>query len=98
MLLAKADRDKDNLRVLRNVLKEVNEKAETFIRTAGKDFIIIGKNLKLLLEDYMNPKHEVINNWKEIIHNCDEDIKPWITTVYKKIYNLVMLLQFYVKD
>lgn len=98
MLLAKADRNKDNLRVLRNVLKEVNEKAETFIRTAGKDFIIIGKNLKLLLEDYMNPKHEVINNWKEIIHNCDEDIKPWITTVYKKIYNLVMLLQFYVKD
>ena len=98
MLLAKADRNKDNLRVLRNVLKEVNEKAETFIRTAGKDFIIIGKNLKLLLEDYMNPKHEVINNWKEIIHNCDEDVKPWITTVYKKIYNLVMLLQFYVKD
>jgi hypothetical protein len=79
------------------VLSEVNEEALGIIQTASQNMIVIGKNLKLILDDYESKPHEVIMNWKELEQYSEEDIKKRITEIYKKLYYFIQLMQYYVK-
>jgi hypothetical protein len=93
----KPDKDKNATVSLRKVLRETNDEALSIIQTASQNLIVIGKNLKLILEDYEQRPHEVITNWKEIEQYADEDIKKKITDIYKKMYHFIQLMQYYVK-
>jgi hypothetical protein len=95
--LAKAERDKDQLKNLRTSLKNVNDEAQRMINSSAQALIAIGKNLKNVLEDYQRTPHELIINWKEIEFATERPIDERVTEVYKKIYFFVQLMQFFAK-
>jgi len=98
MALAKADRDKDALKYLRNALKETNDKATAMVSRSAVNLIGIGRQIKALIEDLSKPHHEIILNWKEVEAQSPHSIRPWLVDTYKKIYYIVQLLQYFVKS
>ncbi len=96
-LTSKSDRDKNSITVLRKLLKETNDEVLGFITVAAQNLIVMGRSLKSVLEDRDKKDHEMIINWKEIEASSDFDVKDEIARVYKKIYNFVLLMQFFAK-
>ena len=96
--LAKADRDKDAMKYLRQALKEINDKATAMIGRAAVNLIGVGRQLKSLIEDLQKPHHELLINWKDVESQSPRPFKPWIVETYKKIYYVVQLLQFFAKS
>lgn len=96
-LLHKGDRDKNSVVILRKLLKEVNDEALRMITEAAGNLIMVGKSLKLVIEDYDKKPHELILNWKEVEGAFDKDVRQSLTELYKKIYYFIQLMQFYVK-
>ncbi|GAB1482686.1 DUF5312 family protein [Treponema sp.] len=96
--MAKAERDKDNVKNLRLLLKGVNDEAQRLINSGAQSLIAIGKNLKNILEDYQRSPRELIINWKEIELASEQPIDQRVTEVYKKIYYFVQLMQFFAKS
>jgi len=95
-VLAKSDRDKEQLKYLRNLLKDTNDKASGLVNKSALNLISVGKHLKGLIEDLTKSHHEIILNWKEIEGAAAHPVKDWMLGTYKKIYYLVQLLQFFV--
>lgn len=91
------DRDPSTLRHLEGLLKEVNEEAGRLINDSAQNLIIIGKSLKLLIEDVDRKEHEILTNWKELDNSIEDSIKDRMAAMYKQIYFLVQLLQVYTK-
>ena len=91
----RADRDKKTARLLRQMLKEINDSAKKIMYDAAQGLIILAKNLKSLLDDYSRQPHELIINWKEIDTHTDNTIKERIINIYKHIYYFIKLLQIY---
>jgi hypothetical protein len=98
MALAKADRDKEALKYLRGSLKETNDKATAMVSRAAMNLIGIGRQIKALIEDLSKPHHEILINWKEVENQSSRPLKGWLVDTYKKIYYVVQLLQFFVKN
>jgi hypothetical protein len=96
--LAKADRDKEAMKYLRGVLKDVNDKATAMIGRAAVNLIGIGRQLKALIDDHARPHHELLINWKEVENQSPKPLNGWLVETYKKIYYIVQLLQFFVKE
>jgi hypothetical protein len=96
--LAKADRDKEAMKYLRNILKDINDRATAMISRAAVNLIGVGRQLKALIEDETRPHHELIINWKEVENQSPKPLKSWLVETYKKIYYIVQLLQFFVKS
>ena len=96
-LVYRADKDKNSLLVLRKLLKEINDRALLLIQDSAQNFIVIGKNIKMLIEDYEKKPHEVILNWKEIESAVEGDIKENLSEIYKKIYYFIQLIQLFIK-
>ncbi len=96
--LAKADRDKDALKYLRTTLKDINDRASRIISTAALNLINMGRTLKALIEDLVKPHHEMILNWKDVVSQSPEPLKEWMLEVYKKIYYMVQLMQYFTKS
>lgn len=95
-VLAKSDRDREQLKYLRNLLKDTNDRASGMVNRSALNLISVAKHLKNLIEDLTRPHHEVVLNWKEIENSAAHPVKEWMLGTYKKIYYLVQLLQFFV--
>ncbi len=95
--MARAERDKEQMKTVRLLLKDANDKAQGFINGAAQNLILVGKNLKLVLEDYQRSPHELIINWKEIELASEKPIDQRVTDVYRQIYRFVQLMQFFAK-
>ncbi|HOX30858.1 MAG TPA: DUF5312 family protein [Spirochaetales bacterium] len=93
--LAKADRDKEAVKYLRTLLKDVNDRATGMVSRAAMSLIGTGRIIKSLVEDLGRPHHELILNWKEVEGQSPHPLKEWMVEVYKKIYYMVQLLQFF---
>ncbi|MBN1696297.1 MAG: hypothetical protein JW881_02180 [Spirochaetales bacterium] len=93
----RADKDKKFARILRQMLKEINDGAKRIMYDAAQGLITLAKNLKNLLDDYSKQPHELIINWKEIDTHTDNTIKTKLVEIYKKIYYFIKLLQHYNK-
>ena len=92
--LPRADRDKEAANIIRITLRDVNEKAGSIITDASQNFIIYGRNLKMLIEDFTKQTNsELIINWKELDHYAEQNLMNICVSVYKKIYLFVSLLQ-----
>jgi len=96
--LHKMDKDKNAQKVLRQMLKEINDIAKAIIHEAAANLITIGKNLKLIIDDYAHTPHELIINWKEIELSADKNLNEFMVAVYKKLYYMVKLLQVFSKE
>lgn len=91
--LPRVDRDREANSIIHMLLNDVNDEAGTLILNAIKFFTTYGRNLKMLLEDFVKPHGEIILNWKEINHFSENKLKQMSIEAYKKIYYLVSLLQ-----
>ena len=92
-LLARSDRDRRALPLLRQHLKEVNESARLLVERAGPHLINFGRMLKQLIEDLARPQSELILNWKEVQLQSDQDLQNRMVKLYKLLYAFVQLLQ-----
>ncbi|TFG84099.1 MAG: hypothetical protein E4H20_04100 [Spirochaetales bacterium] len=96
--LSKTDRDKEQIKYVRQLLKDVNDKALAMINKAALNLITVGRHLKSMIDDVSRPHHEIILNWKEVENAVGKPMKETLTDIYRKIYYMVQLLQFYVKE
>lgn len=93
-----ADRDRNALDSMRNVLKAVNGQAYSILNESSQHLLTIGKNLKRCIDDYRAPKHELVVNWKEIEAMSEEPLVNQMSELYKKIYYFLQLMQYYLKE
>ena len=91
------ERDPSTKKHLVGLLKETNDEAGRLINDSAQNLIIIGKSLKLLIEDFDRKEHEMITNWKELDNSIEDSIKGRMVDMYKQIYYVVQLLQVYTK-
>lgn len=96
-LVSKADKDQNSLSVLKQLLKEINEKAARMIKEAGQSLIGLAKNLKSLLDEYSRHGKETVVNWKELDIAAENKIKEKLTIIYKQIYYFIQLIQMFFK-
>jgi len=96
--LIKSDRDKEQVKYLRTMLKDTNDKAAALVTKSAVNLITVGKHIKSLIEDHGRPHHELILNWKELEGASSRPINEWLVEIYKKIFYMVQLLQFFAKN
>ncbi|MDC7221055.1 MAG: DUF5312 family protein [Spirochaetales bacterium] len=89
--------DRNSQNSLSTVIAEINDEAMAIIKKSTAGFISLGKMLKQLIEDYKQPNHQVIINWKELDARSDNHIEGLMTEIYKQLYHFVQLLQFTLK-
>lgn len=95
--LAKSERDKEQVKYLRQLLTDTNDRAVSLVNKAALNLIGIGRHIKSMIDDLGKPRHEILLNWKEVENAYAKPLKPTLTDMYKKIYYMVQLLQYYVK-
>jgi hypothetical protein len=98
VLLTRADKDVNAQSSIKQHLKDINSGAKVLIIEAANHFIVIGKHLKMAMDDYGKPKHELLLNWKALETSTDKVLKDWMITTYKQLYSFVQLMQFFVKE
>jgi len=98
VLLTRADKDVNAQTAIKQQLKDINSNARALIVEAATHFIVIGKHLKMAIDDYAKPKHELVLNWKQLELGTDKVLKEWMATTYKQLYSFVQLMQFFVKE
>ena len=98
-LSGRPERDQGGQKLLQQMMKEINGRAQRMINDTAQNLISIGKNVKLVIEDYrLAPHHEVIINWKEIEIAAGFPITERMTELYKQIYYFVQLMQMYARS
>ncbi|MDR1950429.1 MAG: DUF5312 family protein [Spirochaetaceae bacterium] len=95
--IVRVDRDKGQGKYIRLILTSVNEEAEGMILKSAQALILIGRNLKNVLDDCSKNPHELIMNWKELESASAEPLVQRITAIYKKMYCFVRILQLLVR-
>ena len=93
----RSDRDTNSMTILRQKLKDLNEKAYSMIQQSGRHLVTIGKNLKSCIDDYDKAQPEMITNWKQLDSAMNGEVKPVLTDCYKKLYYFIQLIQQYLK-
>jgi hypothetical protein len=79
------------------ILKSVNKEAQEMINGVSQALVIMGKNLKAVLEDYQKNPRELIINWKELEFASETPLIQRISAIYEKIYYFVQMMQFFVR-
>jgi hypothetical protein len=95
--LLRVDRDKTQTRYIHSIISGINEEAYAILDTAVPALIVVGKHLKMLLDDCEKKPFEVIMNWKELNSVTKIPMAQRIGAVYKKL-NLFIQLMTMEKD
>ena len=96
-LLSRMEREKDAGRQVQKYLNDVNETALKLLKLSIKNIMTLGNAIKNCIADYDKPHRDLLQNWKEIEQHSDKPIREWMTAVYTKIYNFIMLEQVVLK-
>lgn len=84
---------------LQEAINQVNEEAREIIQVSASNFIALGKTFKQLIEDCKRMERgQIIINWRELDTRTDHHITAQMTAIYKNLYYLVQLLQYYTKE
>lgn len=93
-LLPRSEHDKmKDKNIIAILIRDINSEAGEFLMEATQSLIAYAKNLKLLLEDSVKSRPELLINWAEINKFAEHDIRNMGITAYKKLYLFVQLLQ-----
>jgi hypothetical protein len=95
MYVAKSEREKSYIKYSNNLFKTINNAAQEIINSAGQSLIIIGRYIKAFIDDKQQKKREFILNWKELEASTEVDVLATLQNCYKKIYDIIRLLQFF---
>ncbi|MDR0706719.1 MAG: DUF5312 domain-containing protein [Treponema sp.] len=95
LYVAKSEREKSYIKYSNNLFKTINSAAQDIINSTGQSLIVIGKYIKAFIDDKQQKKHEFILNWKELEASTEIDILVTLQNCYKKIYDIIRLLQIF---
>ena len=90
--LLRVDRDRSQARYIKSIVSSINEEALNLINRAVPSLIVVGKHLKMLLDDYEKKPYELIMNWKELTQFSKAPLAQRIGAAYKKINYFVQLM------
>lgn len=96
-LLPKTAHDQGAENIICRVVSDANEQARGYIISSTQNLITIGKTIKQLVEDYNQPKHVIVQNWKELEKFIEGPMKTFCVNIYKAIYLFVQLMQTYIE-
>ena len=96
-LLSRMEREKEAGRQVQKHLNDVNEAALKLLKASIKNIMTLGNTIKNCIADYDKPHRDLLQNWKELEQHSDKPIREWMTAVYTKIYNFIMLEQVVLK-
>ncbi|MBU8912768.1 MAG: hypothetical protein KOO61_02010 [Spirochaetales bacterium] len=91
------ENDAKTARILRQVIRDIDERALYLIKESASNLIVVGRVIKTLIEDYGSKTPEIITNWKELEAQSTEELTSQLTAIYKKIYHFIQLMQMFVK-
>jgi hypothetical protein len=91
--LGRVDRDRTQARYIENILEDLNDEVLEIINTAAQALIVIGKHLKVMVEDIQKNPHDLIINWKELASVSRDPIGQRISDAYKRINYFIQLLR-----
>jgi hypothetical protein len=89
--LLRVDRDKTQIRYINSIVGNNNDEALELINTAAQHFIVIGKHLRMLVEDIQRKPPGLLYNWKELISFSRRPLVPRLADDYKRINHFVQL-------
>jgi len=90
--MLRVDRDKTQGRYINSIISGINEEASDIIAKAVPALIVVGKHLKMLLDDCEKKPFELIMNWKELNSVTKVPMAQRIGAVYKKMNLFVQLM------
>lgn len=95
LYIAKSEREKSYIKYSNNLFKTINNEAQDIISSTGQSLIVIGRYIKAFIDDKQQKKYEFILNWKELEASTEVDILVTLQNCYKKIYDIIRLLQIF---
>lgn len=95
--IIRVERDMEAKRMMTTILSDINDDAQGIIMHATQNIIVLGKNIKALIEDHEKQRPELIVNWKDLDRFAETPIKQHGVEIYKKIYNFIQLMQMLLK-
>ncbi|MDR2619313.1 MAG: DUF5312 family protein [Treponema sp.] len=90
--LLRVDRDPGQARYINSIITTLNEEALNIINRAVQSLIIVGKHLKMLVDDSQKKPYELIMNWKELVQVSKTPITQRLADDYKKVNYFVQLM------
>ena len=90
--LLRVDRDKSQARYINSIVNTINEEALNMINRAVPSLIVVGKHLKMLIDDYEKKPFELIMNWKELAQFSKAPLVQRLAAAYKKVNYFVQLM------
>ena len=96
--LRKAERDHSVVVEVRKTLQEINAMAREILVGVLQNLVVLGKNLKALIEDHGKKQGELILNWRELDSGMEGGIREAMVAEYKRLFHLVQLMQVFVKS
>ena len=90
--LLRIDRDSTQARYINSIVAKNNDNALEIIQDAAQSLIIIGKQLKNLIEDLQKKHPELLVNWREVNLASKEPMPQRMVAGFKKINYFVQLM------
>lgn len=91
------ERDPSTAKLLRDQLNSTNKEAQRLINESSGNLVTIGKFLKMLVADYDQNEHDLVNNWRELDGMIEEPIRERMVETYKQLYRFLQLMQVLAK-
>jgi hypothetical protein len=92
-MLAKFERDKNQLRYIRIRLKNINEEALEFINASAQALVVIGTTIKNALDDRESGAGEFIVNWKELESLVETPLVKYLIATHNRISGFLQILR-----
>jgi hypothetical protein len=97
--LRAGERDKFAMNTVRGILGEINDDAKDLVFAATQHYVIMGRCLKTYIDDFkLQPKSEIIINWKEIEKTSEKPLGRFMADIYTRIYYLIQMFQYYGRE
>jgi len=90
--MLRIDRDTTQARYINSILSKVNSQAVEIINEAAQFLIVIGKNMKNLIEDVQKKHPELLVNWREVTMVSKDPLTQRMIHNFKKINYFVQLM------
>ncbi|MCL2759753.1 MAG: DUF5312 family protein [Treponema sp.] len=90
--MVRVDRDPTQARIINSIVSKVNGEAVEIINEAAQAMIVIGKHLKVLIEDVQKKHPELLINWREVNMVSKDPLTQRMINGFKKINYFVQLM------
>ncbi|MDR0585239.1 MAG: DUF5312 family protein [Treponema sp.] len=91
--IMRVDRDRTQARYINSIVGNNNEQALEMISAAAQNFIVIGKHLKVLIEDGQKKRPELLVNWRGLNSVSKLPLIQRLSDDYRKINYFIQLMQ-----